>query len=277
LLFCLFDLPPFEVRVKLFWEVTKLSFRRQLTYRTATVAGLLTNIFFGLMRAYVLIALYGKRDVVAGLTLQDIITYTGLTQAIIVYLSIFGSYDLMRAVHQGEIASDLLKPMHLFSFWLAQDLGRAIVGFLLRGLTIMIVYAIIFDITYPTTFVQWLALAISLVLSWLISFAYRFLVNLTAFWSPDARGIGRFAFIIVMFFSGFLMPLRFFPEGVQTIAYLTPFPHMLNTVVEVYLGVLTGMNLVWALLAQAAWVIGLVVICQFVLSRATRRLVILGG
>jgi ABC-type uncharacterized transport system permease subunit len=75
----------------------------------------------------------------------------------------------------------------------------------------------------------------------------------------------------------FLMPLRFFPEGVQTIAYLTPFPHMLNTVVEVYLGVLTGMNLVWALLAQAAWVIGLVVICQFVLSRATRRLVILGG
>jgi ABC-2 type transport system permease protein len=263
--------------MKLFWEITKLSFRRQLTYRTAAVAGLVTNIFFGLMRAYVLIALYNNQSVVEGLTIQDVITYTGLTQAVIVYLSIFGSYDLMRAVHQGEIANDLLKPMSLFSFWLAQDLGRALVGFFLRGLTIMIIYAFIFDITYPTSIIQWLALALTLVLSWLISFSYRFLVNLSAFWSPDARGIGRLAFIIVMFFSGFLMPLRFFPDWVQTLAYFTPFPHMLNTVVEIYLGVLTGSSLVLALLAQVAWVIGLVVLCQWVLRLGTRRLVILGG
>jgi ABC-2 type transport system permease protein len=263
--------------MKLFWEVTKLSFRRQLTYRTATVAGLITNIFFGLMRAYVLIALYNNQSVVEGLTIQDVITYTGLTQAVIVYLSIFGSYDLMKAVHQGDITSDLLKPMSLFTFWLAQDLGRALVGFFLRGLTIMIIYAFIFDITYPISARQWLAFALTLVLSWLISFAYRFLVNLTAFWSPDARGIGRFAFIIVMFFSGFLMPLRFFPDWVQTLAYFTPFPHMLNTVVEIYLGALVGPNLLWALLAQVAWVIGLIALCQVVLSRATRRLIILGG
>ncbi len=263
--------------MKLFWEVTKLSFRRQLTYRAATVVGLVTNIFFGLMRAYVLIALYNKQTVVEGFTIQDVITYTGLTQAVIIYLSIFGSYDLMRAVHQGEIANDLLKPMSLFSFWLAQDLGRALVGFLLRGLTIMVIYALIFDVTYPETLTQWLAFFVTLVLSWLISFAYRFLVNLTAFWSPDARGIGRFAFIIVMFFSGFLMPLRFFPDWVQTLASFTPFPHMLNTVVEIYLGALTGTTLLWALLAQVAWVLGLIVLCQLVLRRATRRLVILGG
>jgi ABC-2 type transport system permease protein len=246
-------------------------------YRASALAGLVTNIFFGLMRAYVLIALYNHQPVVAGLTMQDAITYTGLTQAIIVYLSIFGSYDLMKAVHQGEIVSDLLKPINLFTFWLAQDLGRALVGFLLRGLTIMIIYALIFKITYPESFMQWMALFVALFLSWLISFSYRFLVNLTAFWSPDARGIGRFAFIIVMFFSGFLMPLTFLPDWVQTLAYVTPFPHMLNTIVEIYLGALTGVNVIWALLAQLAWAVGLMVLCQWVLRRGTRRLVILGG
>ncbi len=263
--------------MRLFWEITRRSFRRHLTYRTAAVAGLVTNIFFSLVRAAVLVALYGDREVVARLDVQSIITYTGLTQAVIVYLSIFGWYDLMNAVHQGEISADLLKPMSLFSFWLAQDLGRALVGLVLRGFTIMLVYALIFDITYPAGVVQWGALVVALTLSWLLSFAYRFLVNLAAFWSPDAKGIGRFAFVIVMFFSGFLMPLRFFPEWVQTLAYLTPFPHMLNTVVEVYLGVVTGPALVQALLAQALWAFGLVVLCQFVLARATRRLVILGG
>ncbi len=263
--------------MRLFWEVVRRSFRRHLTYRAAALAGLITNIFFGLVRAAVLVALYGDREVVAGLSVQGVITYTGLTQAVIVYLSIFGWYDLMNAVHQGEIAADLLKPMRLFSFWLAQDLGRALVGLILRGFTIMGVYALVFDISYPSTVVQWSALVVTLALSWLLSFAYRFLVNLTAFWSPDARGIGRFAFVIVMFFSGFLMPLRFFPDWVQTLAFLTPFPHMLNTVVEVYLGVLEGTALVQALLAQALWAFALVALCQLVLSRATRRLVILGG
>jgi ABC-2 type transport system permease protein len=263
--------------MKLFWEITKLSIKRQLGYRAATVAGLITNIFFGLLRASVLIALYDNREVVEGLSVQDAMTYTGLTQAVIVYLSIFGDYDLMRSVYQGEIAGNLLKPIPLFTFWLAQDLGRAIVGFFLRGLTIMIIYAFIFDITYPASVPQWLALSITLILSWLISFAYRFLVNLSAFWSPDARGIGRFAFIIVMFFSGFLMPLRFFPEWVQTLAYFTPFPHMLNTVVEIYLGALTGTELINALLAQVAWAAALIVVCQIVLRLGTKRLVILGG
>jgi ABC-2 type transport system permease protein len=263
--------------VKVFWEVTKLSFQRQLSYRAATVAGLVTNIFFGLLRASILVALYGNRDVVEGLSIQDVITYTGLTQAVIVYLSIFGSYDLMRSIHQGEIAGDLLKPISLFTFWLAQDLGRALVGFFLRGLTIMLIYALVFDIAYPASVLQWFALFITLLLSWLLSFAYRFLVNLSAFWSPDARGIGRFAFIVVMFFSGFLMPLRFFPDWVQTLAYFTPFPHMLNTVVEIYLGVLTGPSLVNALLAQIAWTVALIIVCQVVLRLGTKRLVISGG
>ncbi len=263
--------------MRLFWEVTRRSFRRHLTYRAAALAGIVTNTFFGIIRAMILIALYGNREVVEGLSLQDVVTYTGLTQALIVYLSIFGWYDLMNAVHAGDISADLLKPMRLFTFWLAQDLGRALLGLILRGFTIMLIYALIFGITVPHGPVQILALLFTLVLAWLLSFAYRFLVNLAAFWSPDAKGIGRFAFVIVLFFSGFLMPLRFFPEWVQTLAYLTPFPHMLNTVVEVYLGALTGPALLEALLMQALWTAALVALCAFVLSRATRRLVILGG
>lgn len=263
--------------MRLFWEIFVRSVRRHLTYRAAALAGLVTNIFFGFVRAAVLVALYGEQESVAGLDVQAVITYTGLTQALIVYLSIFGWYDLMNAVHQGEIGADLLKPMRLFSFWLAQDLGRALVGLLLRGLTIMLVYALAFDLAYPVGAVQWVALGAALALSWLLSFAYRFLVNLAAFWSPDARGVGRFAFVTVMFFSGFLMPLRFFPDWVQCAAYLTPFPHMLNTVVEVYLGAVTGPALVQALLAQALWALALVALCQVVLGFATRRLVILGG
>jgi ABC-2 type transport system permease protein len=263
--------------MRLFWEFTKRSFRRYLTYRAATLAGLVTNFFFGLLRVALLLALLGERQEVAGFTVRGVITYTGLTQALIAYLSLFGWYDLMNSVHNGDVAADLLKPMNYFTFWLAQDLGRAAVALLWRGFTIMFFYALAFHLTYPKGIGQWLALLLAVILSWLVSFAFRFLVNLAAFWTPNARGIGRFAFVTSLFFSGFLMPLRFFPDWVSHIANLTPFPSMLNTVVEVYLGVRQGWDLSAALLIQGLWAVSLILVGQIVLRAAVRRLVILGG
>jgi ABC-2 type transport system permease protein len=263
--------------MRLFWELSNRSFQRYLTYRAATLAGLVTNLFFGLLRVALFLALYGDQQEVAGLSVAGVITYTGLTQAMIAYLSLFSWYDLMDSVHSGEITADLLKPMNLFTFWLAQDFGRAAVNLIFRGLAFMLIYAIFFDLTYPTSGGQWLALALAVLLSWLVSFAWRFLINLAAFWTPNARGVGRFAFVLSWFFSGFLMPLRFFPEWVVRLSALTPFPQMVNTVVEIYLGVLPGPELLQALASQALWAITLIAAGQLLLRAGVRRLVILGG
>ena len=263
--------------MRLFYEIARRSFSRHLTYRAAAFAGLATNFFFGLLRAAVLLALFGEAQEVAGYSQRDAITYTGLTQAVIVYLGIFGWYDLMQAVHSGEVASDLLRPLNLFTLWLAQDLGRALAAILLRGVSVMVLYALVFDLTYPAGLLGWLALLLALALSWLVSFGFRFLINLAAFWTPNALGIGRFFFFGGLFFSGFLMPLDLFPAWLQRTAAMTPFPYMVDTVVGVYLGLLGPGELAAALLLQATWAFGLFLAAQLLLRRAVRRLVILGG
>jgi ABC-2 type transport system permease protein len=263
--------------MRLFFNLARLSFQRQLTYRTAILAGLATNLFFGLLRASVLIALYGLQTDVSGISLQGAITYTGLTQAMIAFISLFGWYDLMNTVYRGDIASDLLKPFDYFTYWLALDLGRALASLLLRGLALMAFFALFFRISLPGRLEQWLALVLALLLALLNSFAWRFLVNLASFWTPNALGIGRFAFGMALFFSGFIMPLRFFPPWFGALASFTPFPSMVNTVVEVYLGVLTGPDLALALLTQLGWFIGLAALGQLVLRAGVRTLVIQGG
>jgi ABC-2 type transport system permease protein len=263
--------------MRLFYELVKLSFRRQLTYRTANLAGLATNFFFGLLRASVLIALYGPRTEVAGLSLADAVTYTGISQAAIACLSFFGWSEVMQSVYSGDIASDLLKPMGYFTFWLAKDLGRAVASFLVRGLTLMVAYALFYDITMPRSGGQWLAVVVTLMLSMLVSFSWRFLINLTAFWTPDARGVIRFVFVFSWFLSGFLMPLRLFPDWFARVCHLTPFPSMINTLVEVYLGVLTGSALFQAMGMQLLWIVLLFATGQLVLRVGVHRLVIQGG
>lgn len=258
-------------------EVAARSLRRHLTYRAAAVAGLVTNLFFGVLRAEVLLALYGGRETVAGYGVADAVTYAGLTQALIAMLMIFGWYELMATVHSGEVAGDLLRPMDYQAYWLARDAGRAVAGLLLRGVLLLALYGLIFDLRAPAGPLGWLALAAALGLAWLVSFAFRFLVNLAAFWSPNAAGIGRFLFFAGLFFSGFFMPLDFFPAWVQAAAAWTPFPYMVDTVVEVYLGIAAGPALLGALALQAAWALALLLAGRAVLALGVRRLTLLGG
>ena len=141
----------------------------------------------------------------------------------------------------------------------------------------MFAFNLIYDLYWPKGIANITVLVISVLLSWLISFSWRFLVNLSAFWTPNARGILRLVFVLSWFFSGFLMPLRFFPDWIVRISFLLPFPHMFNTVIEIYLGILSGEEMIRALLGQFFWVIGLIFLGQIVLRIGVRRLVILGG
>ena len=262
--------------MRLFWEVARRAFQRNLTYRAATIAGLITNFGFGWLRVSVLLALYDGRSAVEGITQNDLYAYVALTQAVINYLALFGWYELMESVHTGEVGSDLLKPMGYFQFWMAKDAGRAAVALLLRGVLIMIFFGLVFPMSFPAGW-QWFWLGTAVLFSWLVSFTFRFLINLAAFWSPNARGMINTGFIFGWLLSGFLMPLRLLPEWVQTIAYLTPFPFTLNMVVEVYLGLLQGPELIRALILQLVWALGMAILGQIVLKTAVRRLVILGG
>lgn len=263
--------------MRLFWELARLSFQRQLTYRAATIAGLATNLFFGLLRVTVLLALYGARPEVAGYSVQDAITFTGLTQASIAYLSIFGWYDLMNSIYTGEISADMLKPLNYFRMWLARDAGRSMASLLLRGCTLMLLYALVVRITLPESALQWAVFGLSVIFGWLLGFCWRFLVNLSAFWTTNARGVGRFAFGIPWVLSGFYLPLRYFPDWFINFTHFTPFPSMLNTSLEIYLGVLNTQAMLWGLAMQLLWIVLLVWLCHLVLRIGVRQLVIQGG
>jgi ABC-2 type transport system permease protein len=261
----------------MYWAIARLAFQRQLSYRAANLAGLATNGFFGLLRAYVLIALFGARPQVAGYTVQDAITFTALTQALLSIVSLFFGYDLMRTIRTGEVASDLARPMDFYGYWCAQDLGRAAAQLLLRGVPIMLLYALLFGIVTPPTLLHWLALPVSMVLAVLVSFSWRFLVSLAAFWTQDAVGVARLASSLSLFLSGFLMPVAFFPGWLRSLMWLTPFPAMAYAPVEVYLGQVSGGGLWLALAYQLFWAVALYGLARLVLGVAVRKLVIQGG
>lgn len=240
-------------------------------------SGLATNIFFAILRASVLISLYDGQQSFNGLSVSGAVTYIIVSQGMIAFLMIFGSWEIMNSVYTGSIGADLLKPIPLFFHWMARDLGRSLVNLVLRGLLLLGVLSLFYPIVTPRTVEQWLALPLVLALGWLISYALRFLVNLAAFWTPDARGIGRMTFMVMNLMSGFFMPLRLFPDWFVDLCHWTPFPALINTTIEVYLGVLSGRELWMAVANQVFWVAVLSLLAYLVLSAGVRKLVIQGG
>jgi len=257
--------------------LARMGFQRQLAYRTANLAGLATNSFFGLLRAYVLIALYGARPSVAGYSLPAAITYTALSQALIAYIAIWSWWDIIRTFRTGEIATDLSRPCDYFRYWFAQDVGRAAAQLLLRGLPLIALYAVFYRIVIPATLLQVLALLLSLALALLVSFSWRFLVSLAGFWVGDATGVGRMAWTVATFLSGQIMPLAMFPAWATGVLRATPWAAMINTPVEVYLGLVRGPHLLAALAVQAAWAIALIAFGRLLLRAGVGHLAVQGG
>jgi len=264
--------------MRLYFELAKKSFQRQVVYRTATLAGLITNLFFGVLRASILIAVFNAQTTpVANYSVQDTITYSGLAQAFIGAMAVWGWYDMIKSIKSGEVATDLSRPFDHYNFWLAQDLGRSLFQLLTRGVLSMLVFVVAFGASVPTSLQQWALLSMSTLFALLLSFSWRFLASALGFWTTDALGWMRLASLGILLFTGFAIPLAFMPTWLQTLCYLTPFPGFLTTPIDIYLGRTTGLTAIGLIGLQAGWLIVLVTAGRFAAYAGRRKLTIQGG
>ena len=111
----------------------------------------------------------------------------------------------------------------------------------------------------------------------LVSFGYRYLVALTAFWLVDSRGVDYLVGVSAMFMSGMILPIVVFPSWLANIAHLLPFAATIQTPIDVFLGVHTGADLAVSLAVQVAWATVLLAIGHVVTGLATRKVVVAGG
>ena len=264
--------------MRLFWEVAKLSFQRWTTYRVATAAGAITNSAFGFMRAYILLALFQTRDVVGGLTATDALTYTFIAQGLASLVAAFGGHlPLAERIRTGDVVADLYRPFNLQTYCVAEDFGRAAFQACVRSPVPFVVGSFVFHLQLPRSGAAWVAVVISIVLANVVSVALRFMVTLATFWFLDYRGVSQTSSVIMLFFSGFILPISFFPGSLEAIARALPFQAVVQIPVEIWLGTVTGKAAFASLALQATWAVVLLFAGRSMLLAATRKVVIQGG
>ncbi len=263
--------------MRLYYEIALRSFRRATTYRSAYIAGILTNAFFGALRSFVYTALYGAGGSVASFSVGDAISYTWVTQSLIsIGTGWIIARGLMESIKSGDVVTDLARPWNFYGYWLSQSLGECGFTLLVRGSLTYLIGALYFRAHIPTL-AQGLNFAVSVSLAMVLSFAFSFIVNLSAFWLIDNNGVVLIANVMLGFFSGFLLPIAFFPPALAAIARVLPFQGISGLPAQIFLGQLTGAALAQALLLQLFWCVALVAAGLLLLRAAVRKVVIQGG
>jgi ABC-2 type transport system permease protein len=258
-------------------EFAKKSFQRQLHYRIANYSGFVVNTFFFIVRAYIFMALYEHRGVVAGYNVIEAVTFTGLTQAMAMVIGIFGGNEMANAVKTGEVATDLMKPIDYQFFALFRQLGRSFYYFFFRGLPIFAVMVIFFPWKHPHSWYALLLFFPSLAFAAVIVFSLSFMVGLSAFWLLDVRGVSAIVMGSGVFLSGFIIPVSFFPSNLGRICEWLPFVGQSYVPVAIYLGKYAGMQMADMLLRQIVWAAMLILLGRAFMSLAVRKVIIQGG
>ncbi len=260
-----------------YWAIAVRSFRRFSTYRIATLSGAFTNTVFGFIFCGVYLTLWDQRPNLGGYDVTDALTFVWLQQGLLVPIGIFGArttVELGERVRTGEIAVDLYRPTHLMLWWLSMDAGRAVFELVARGGVPLLVGSLVFDLRFPSSPLQGLAVGVALTFGILVSFGIRYLVALSGFWITDSRGLESLALVLSLFFSGTVLPLVVFPGWFGDFARATPWAATLQVPIDVWLGQNAPAQ---ALAFQLGWLVVLLLIGRLATVLATRKVVIQGG
>jgi len=261
-------------------EFARSSFMIMLAHRVRYLVGVLNYMTYVAVNYYLWEALY--KDVPAGearsgYTLSQMSTYVSVGW--IMRSAYFSNADniLAARINKGEINSDLLRPVSLFTQFYGAALGEAGFRAIFMALPVLTLALFVFNIAPPANALAAVCFAYSVILAFHIFFAINFLTGLLAAWTEKIQGFLWAKFMLLQFLSGLLFPLNYLPPWLQTIFQILPFKGMSYTPLQIYMGQLTGNQLASALAEQTVWTLALIGLCHFMWMRVRRRLETLGG
>jgi ABC-2 type transport system permease protein len=264
--------------VRPYRAVLSARFRALLQYRAAALAGLGTQLFWGLIRVMIFGAFYeSSRAAAAPMSFAQVVTYVWLGQAMIRLLIWRPDADVQEMIRSGTVAYELTRPVDLYWLWYARSVANVTAPTVLRAVPMMILAALLLGMQAPVSWSAGAAWAVAMVLAVALTASVAALLSISLLWTVSGQGATTLVPAIVWCLSGMILPLPMFPDWMQPLLNVLPFRGMMDTPFRIYVGHIPAARWAGVLAHQAAWTIGLVLFGRWVLARGTRRLVVQGG
>jgi ABC-2 type transport system permease protein len=251
-----------------------------LQYRAQAMAGVFTQFAFGFMRVFVMIAFYAGSSSVQPMSLTQVVTYIWMTQILLTLMAWRPDPETVTMVREGTIAYEIVRPVNLSFAWLMRSLARR--GFmpLMRGIPILVIALVLpspYRMVLPLTFSMIVLSILVLILAWLLGGMLNNLLNILTVYLMSADGLAKLFPIVMMFFSGLILPIPLFPIQFQKALSYTPFSGLMDTPARVIMGHYNTTEAISAMFVQLVWIVVIFVFNDFLLENKLKKIVVQGG
>jgi ABC-2 type transport system permease protein len=253
-------------------------FMTQFMYRVSFFFKALTNIVYVVLIYFLWKAIYENSDgVLNGMTFNQTFVYLACAGSMFVLFLTYIDWFVARKINDGEIIMDMLKPIDFqlqrvsfsFGFFLSNLIVVTIPAFLI------IIFAFKADIPVGINLVFF---PVSVLLAYLIGTTIDFCMGLFSFYTESIWGIYAVKESTVLFLSGALIPLNFFPPLARTVLSFLPFQAIYNIPLTILTSYQIGFTDYLRMIGiQCFWLIVLFLISRLFFWRASKILTVNGG
>ncbi len=268
--------------MKAYLNYFKLRIITNLQYRSAALAGIATQLFFGFLYIMLYLAIYeSNTGAKTPMDWNSLVTYLWLQQA---FFAITYPYlkdnELLSMIQNGNLAYELIRPQNFYLKFYIKMLAERIVSTLLRCLPIIIIGLLLpypYKLCLPPTLGNFLMFISSLIFACLLVTSLSLMVHIITMFTIDSRGITSAYSMIAEVFMGLVIPIPFFPIWMKKISNILPFRFIGDFPYRAYSGnidILEGKTL---LIGSFIWIIICITFGYLLSKHALKKAVIQGG
>jgi len=268
--------------VKKYWHAINIGFQNNLTYRF----NFLARTLFGFIPLMAVLFLWrkiyegkGEGASISTFTLKQMTSYY-LIVTIVDALTAVNEDDWQIAadIKDGNISQFLLKPVDYLWFRFCLFISGRITYMAVAFVPIaLLIFSLRDYFVLPANWSTFCLFALSVTMTAMLQFLLSYTMAMLAFWVLE---VSTFIFIVYAFeyiASGHMFPLDVLPPGLKEVLFLTPFPYQLYLPVAIYMGKVTGSELIQGLIMQAGWVVVAYLLARFAWDRGIRKYAAVGG
>lgn len=252
-----------------------------IQYKVAALAGILTQIFWGFLNVMVYMAFYRNGVSNVGIELNDLTTYVWLNQAFLVLVYIrTKDNEIMDMIKNGTVAYELCRPYNLYNWWYIKFLSKKYAAVMLRCLPILFLGLLLpepYNLALPKSLFSFLLFLITLALGSLVLAGILMIIQSLSFFTCQDKGISDIVFILADLLAGSIMPLPLLPDIIQQISIYLPFRLIGDLSFRVYSGNIDINQALLNIILQIIWIVILVILGQYIMKKALKKVCIQGG
>ena len=267
--------------MKAYFSYFRMRLIHSLQYRTAALAGVATQFFWGFMEIQLYRAFHLENTDTFPMEFKALVSYIWLRQA---FLAFFNTWtfenELFQSILNGNVAYELVRPASLYGMWFSRAAAVRISKAVLRFWPILIVACLLPEpirLTFTQPPVVFVYFALSMILTLFVTVAFSLIVYFSCFFTVSSDGLRAVLTPVSDFLSGGLIPLPFMPKTLAAVIRYSPFGAMLNAPLRIFSGDISGAAMWETLFLQVFWTAVLVLAGVLLQKKGMSRLTVQGG